>query len=150
MQDPNEYVRETIDLVKSIENRFFELGARLHKIKEEKLWLGTYDSFHQFLDAAQINPGLASILASVYRNYVINNKIDPQSLRGIGYSNLYEAIPLIEQKGAAYAVSTAATLTRNEIKEAVRDKKYGEHNHELGPERWAKCTKCGKFVRVDA
>lgn len=144
---PTEYVRETIDLVKQIETRFLELGARLYKIREEKLWITGYDSYQEFLDTAHINPGHASILASIHKHYVVEGKQKREALAGIGYSNLYEAIPLIESEGIASAVAKAETLTRSEIKDEVRDQKHGVHVHNIGEERWGVCE-CGKFIRV--
>ena len=142
------FIRETIDLVRSIETRFLELGARLFKIREEKLWGDTYDSYSEFLDAAKINHGHASILASIHKAYVIDGNINQEKLAGIGYSNLYEAIPLIERDGIKNAVVKADTLTRSEIKDEVRDQKHGEHTHTTGVDRWGVCTKCNKFIRV--
>lgn len=141
------FIRETIDLVKQIETRFLELGARLYRIREEKLWADTYDSYQEFLDTAHINPGHASILASIHKHYIVDGGKKQETLAGIGYSNLYEAIPLIEAEGVDSAVVKASTLTRAEIKDEVRDQKHGEHDHVVGEERWGMC-KCGKFVRV--
>lgn len=142
------FLRETIDLVKSIETRFIELGARLYKIREEKLWIELYDSYPEFLDATHINPGLASMLASVYKNYVIDGHLEPERLAGIGYSNLYQAIPLIGADGIDVAVVKAKTLTRNEIIDEVRDERHGVHTHEVdGDARFGVC-KCGKFVKL--
>lgn len=144
----SEYVRQTIDLVKQIETRFLELGARLFNIKEKKLWADTYDSYQEFLDAAKINPGHASILASIHRHYVIEGHIPQSQLAGIGYSNLYEAIPLIEKDGVDKALAMADTLTRAEIKDEVREQKHGVHEHAVGIDRWGMCEKCGKFVKL--
>lgn len=145
----NEFVRETIDLVKSIETRFLELGARLYKIRTERLWEGTYDSFNSFLEVIHLTAGNASILASVHEHYVLNGGIKQEQLAGIPYSNLYEAIPLIEKEGVTSAAVKAETLTRSEIKEEVRDQKLGVHEHSIGEERWGVCT-CGKFIKINA
>lgn len=144
-----EYLRQTIDLVKQIETRFLELGARLYNIRDKELWRDTYESYQEFLDAAHINPGHASILYSIHKHYVIDGKKKQDTLAGIGYSNLYEAIPLIEERGIDAAVVAASTLTRSDIKEEVREQKHGVHKHQLGTERWAKCNTCSKFERVD-
>jgi len=145
---PNEFVRETVELVKSIETRFLELGARLYKIREEKLWVGAYYSFNEFLCDLKLTPGNASILASVHKHYVLDGGIAIESLAGVSYSNLYEAIPLIVKEGATSAAVKAETLTRAEIKEEVQEKKLGtEHTHEIGEERWGVCS-CGKFIKI--
>lgn len=148
MRNQNEFVRDTIDLVKSIETRFLELGARLFKIREERLWEGTYDTYNDFLQVLHLTPGNASILASVHKNYVLDGGIPAESLSGIPYSNLYEAIPLIEKDGVTGAAVKAETLTRAEIKDEVRDQKFGEHDHIISSdERWGVCS-CGKFIKI--
>lgn len=145
---PVEYVRETIDLVKQIETRFLELGARLYHIREKNLWSGTYESYSEFLDSAHLNRSMATMLYAIHKTYIIEGGKSMQELAGIGYSNLYKAIPLIEERGVDKTVIAAETLSRDEIEDEVRDKKHGNHRHKVGDERWGTCEKCGKFVRV--
>ncbi len=137
--NPSNYLRDTIDLVKSIETRFFELAARLYTIKSKELWSDAYDSFQEFLDVAKVNPSMASMLTQIHDHYVVQGGIPQAKLVGIGYSNLYEAIPLIESKGVATAVETAKTLTRSEIKLEVREQKHGACAH---PETITICATC--------
>lgn len=146
--NPAQYVRETIDVAAQIESRFIELGARLYRIREQKLWADSYEDYTDFLDAAHINPSMASMLYSIHKNYVVDGHKDPEKLAGIGYSNLYEAIPLIEREGVSSALVKAETLTRSEIKDEVRDQNHGEHEHLVGDEQWGKCNVCGKFIRI--
>jgi hypothetical protein len=144
----NQFVKDTITLVQRIETSFLELGARLYKIREERLWEGSYDTFNDFLAELKLTPGNASILASVHKNYVLDGGIEPEQLAGISYSNLYEAIPLIEKEGVLSAATKAETLTRSEIKEELREQKLGVHDHVIhGEERWGVCE-CGKFIRA--
>lgn len=145
---PTEYLRETIDLVKQIETRFLELAARLYRIKDKALWSNSYDTYTEFLEAAHINPGHASILTKIHQHYVVDGKKTQKQLAGIGYSNLYESIPLIEREGVDTALAKAGTLTRAEIKDEVREQTHGEHEHIVGTERWGVCSTCGKFVRI--
>lgn len=147
---PVEYVRETIDLVKQIETRFLELGARLYHIREKNLWSGTYESYSEFLDSAHITRSTATMLYAIHKTYIVEGGKKPAELAGIGYSNLYRAIPLIEERGIEKTVAAVGTLSRDEIEDELRDKKHGTHTHRVGVERWGTCTKCGKFVRVEA
>lgn len=149
MTPQTNYIQQTKQLVKQIETHFFELGARLHTIKEKKMWESDYSTYTEFLEDAKINPSLASMLTAIHTKYVIENNVPMQSLAGIGYSNLYEAIPLIEKDGVDKTLAKVITLTRSEIKDEVRDEKHGEHEHQLGKERWAMCEICKKFVRID-
>ncbi len=88
------------------------------------------------------------MLYAIHKTYIIEGGKNMQELAGIGYSNLYKAIPLIEERGVDKTVIAAQTLTRDDIEDEVRDKKHGNHRHTVGEERWGTCTKCGKFVRV--
>ncbi|MDQ5927632.1 MAG: hypothetical protein QG633_70 [Patescibacteria group bacterium] len=117
----SEYLRETIDVVRQIETRFLELGARLYSIKEKQLWRETYDSFPEFLKAAKISEGMASILSSIHKNYIVEGNVDAKRLEGAGYSNLYESIPFIETEGIESAVIKAQTLSRSEIIKEKRE-----------------------------
>lgn len=141
--NPANFLRDTVDLVKSIETRFLELGSRLYKIKTDELWKGQYDSFQEFLDTARINPGHASILVSIHKAYVVEGGVQFNALKGVGYSNLYEAIPLIERDGIDKAVHIATTLTRAEIKQEVRDEEHPDCRHN---EQFTICAKCKKRV----
>lgn len=145
---PSNYLRECIDLVRQIETRFLELGARLYTIKEKQLWKETYDSFPEFLEAAKITPSMASILSSIHKHYIVEGKVGIKQLEGAGYSNLYQAIPLIEQEGVESAVVKAQTLTRSEINDEVREQKHGEHEHQLGVDRFGICDVCKKWIKI--
>jgi hypothetical protein len=145
----NQFVRDTIALVRDMETAFFELGERLYKIREEKLYEDSYETFQEFLDDAHINKSMASKLAKIHEVYILNGGKEPQTLVGVGYSNLYEAIPIAQTEGIDNAVVKADKLTRAEIIEEVKESKYGEHVHVPGPERFAICQICGKFFRVD-
>lgn len=142
-----EYLRTTRELVTSIQTRFLELGARLFKIREEKLWQGSFDSYVDFLDSARIGEGQASIFASIYKNYVLDGGIDMQRLAQIGYSNLHKAIPLIEREGVEVAVVKAQTLTREEIKDEVREAEHGVHEHTPKDDKRFAFCQCGKLFQ---
>lgn len=143
MANDAQYVRETVDLVKQIETRFLELGSRLYAIRERALWRDTYESYGEFLEAAKITPSMASILASVHRRYVVEGGQPTEALAGIGYSNLYSSIPLIERVGVDRALAVAGTLTREEIMREVRD----PHDACGHRETIVICVKCKKRVR---
>lgn len=148
MLTTKDFCRDTIDLVKSIETRFLELGARLYKIQEERLWEGSYDTFKDFLAEARITPGNASILSSIHRSYIVEGGIKQEELAGVPYSNLYEAIPLIEKEGVTSAAVKAETLTRAEIKDEIYDHKFGSHTHTIKDNRRFAVCECGRFFEV--
>lgn len=146
--NPADFLRETIDVVRQIENRFIELAGRLYKIRDKEMWKSSYESYGEFLEAARILPAQASILVAVYRNYVVLRGVPEANLSGIGYSTLYEAIPLLEKEQTDTVVEKARVLTRSEIQDEVREKTNGICTHEGKPfEVYHKCS-CGKFYKV--
>lgn len=125
-----EYLRETVELVSSIETRFLELGSRLWKIKTDQLWVMRYETYEDFLESARIKPSVASILTRVYDTYVVIGGSTIEKLKGIGYSNLYEAIPLLKENSVETVINMAKTLTRNEIQQETREEMHGDCKHE--------------------
>lgn len=144
-----EYLRSTRDLVTAIQTRFLELGARLYKIHEEKLWEGSFDSYTDFLESARISESQASIFANIHKHYVLEGGIEEQRLAQIGYSNLHASLPLIEKEGIESAVVKAQTLTRSEINDEVRESKHGIHEHVPKDEKRFAFCQCGKLFQVN-
>ena len=138
-----DFLRETIDVIRQIETRFLELGSRLYKIRTEELWNSSYDSYAEFLTEAKLTQGNASMLASVHEHYVVLGGATQEKLAGIGYSSLYQAIPLIEKDGVEKVIEKARLLTRDELKQEVREEKHGACSH---PETFVLCSSCHKRV----
>ncbi len=130
MPTPANFLRETVDLVRQIETRFLELGARLFHIQSKELWKDSYETYNEFLETAKISPGNASMLAAVHKAYHLEGGMTHAKLSKTGYSNLYAAIPLIEKDGVEKAVEKAQLLTRSELKEEVRERKHGACQHQ--------------------
>lgn len=143
-----EYLRQTKELVTSIQTRFLELGARLFKIREERLWEGSFDSYPEFLESARISESQASIFANIHKHYVLEGGIPQERLARIGYSNLHTAMPLIEARGIEEAVVQAQTLPREEIKDNIRGLKFGDKHIHIPKDdkRFAFCQ-CGKLFQ---
>jgi len=137
------FLRDTVDLVRQIETRFLELGARLFQIRENEMWKEQYESFQEFLDAAKISKGNASMLAAIHKAYVIEYGISHEKLAKAGYSNLYAAIPLLGNTDVNTVVAKAQMLTRDELKEEVREEKHGECAHE---ETINICSSCHRRI----
>ena len=128
--NPANFLRETVDLVTQIETRFIELGMRLSKIRSQEMWKsGGYANFGEYLDAAKMSKGNASMLISVYEHYLLPGKLQPEQLIGAPYSSLYEAIPLLKEEDAETVVAKVKMLTRSEIKDEVREEKHGDCKH---------------------
>lgn len=141
--NPTDFLRETVDLVRQIETRFLELAAKLYRVRYEELWNYNYSSYEEFLETARISPSVASVLVKVHQHYVINGHVDNDKLVGVGYSNLYEAIPLLAHQDVETVIAKAKLLTRAEIKEEVREEQHGECQH---LEHIKICASCKKRI----
>lgn len=137
------YLRETTDLVKQIETRFLELGSRLFRIQREELWRGEYELFMEYIDASGLSRPFASKLTTIYRIYVVDNRVALKQLAEAGYSKLWSAIPLLVSQDAETVVAKARLLTSAEIAEEVREEKHGECKHE---EQIKICSGCKKRI----
>lgn len=140
---PINFLSDTIHLVHDIGNRFIELAARLHEIRAKRLWETKYDDYEQFLEVAGISPSTASVLVKVHEHFVIQGGMSPEQLEGVPYSNLYQAIPLLDNEDAATVVAKAKILTRSEITEEAREHKHGDCKHE---EHITICADCKKRI----
>ena len=138
-----EFLRETLDLVKRIETNFLELGGRLYEIREKNVWRASYEAWDDFLVASRLSKSTASKLISVFEAYVVEGGVSQETLEGVPYSLLYEAIPLIENHGVPMTVAKVKLLTRSEIKEEVREEKHGDCQH---TETIHICAACHKRV----
>ena len=98
------YVTETVALVKNLEEGFLVLGERLKRIRDERLYLPSYDNFEIFLMECRLTPSKASRLISVYETYVEKFGFDPEKIAAVGWSLLYEAVPLLISKQKATEV----------------------------------------------
>lgn len=128
--NPANFLRETIDIMKQIETRFIELGMRLSKIRSQEMWKsGGYANFSEYLDAAKISKGNASMLISVYEHYLLPGVLTADQLVGAPYSSLYEAIPLLKDSDPETVVAKVKLLTRSEIKDEVREEEHEECPH---------------------
>jgi hypothetical protein len=143
------YCRDTLEIAKSIEESFLVLGERLHRIKTEQLYRGSWESFAEFLTEAKLNEGTASKLITVYRTFVERYNIDRERLISAGSSSLYEVASLIGSKEDAEAyVEKAVTLRREDLREEIREAKAGAHEHQWEKIIMRRCGTCNKLERT--
>ena len=145
-----EYCQQTLALKKTLESGFLTLAERLKKIKEEGLWEAEWGSFAEFLMEMKISEATASKLISVYDKFVLEYGIDQEKLAGVGWSSLYEILPLCDTVGSAREMVEKATLLkRDELREEVREARVGECDHEWVEVHLRQCTKCAKREKID-
>lgn len=145
---PIDFCRDTLQLAKSIEESFLVLGERLYRIKVDKLFAGSWESFSEFLGEAKLNEATASKLITVYRTFVETYNVDRDLLAAAGSSALYEVIPLISNKEEAVEFAEkATTLRREDLRQEIREKRKGAHEHVWEPMHMRRCTVCNKLER---
>ena len=146
---PIDFCNNTLQLKKTIESSFLVLGERLAKIRSERLWESNWDSWAEYLMEMKVTESTASRLISVYDKYVIEYKISEEKLANVGWSNLYEMIPLLKDKGSADEMIDKTSLMRKEdIREEIRSARHEAHEHEWTDLHLRICKKCGKKERV--
>jgi hypothetical protein len=138
------FIKKTLELRDHIEGAFLELGSRLMKIRNEKMWAGEYESFGEFLEEMRISEATASKMIAVYSTYVVTHKMDITQLAKAGWSNLYSAIPLLESKKYTIdeVLERAITWRRVDIQNEVREESIGEHRHDWNEYHFKICSIC--------
>lgn len=138
------FIKKTLELRDHIEGAFLELGERLMKIRNEKMWAGEYESFGEFLEEMRISEATASKMIAVYSTFVVAHNIPIEQLAKAGWSNLYATLPLLEQKKytADELVERAITWRRADIQSEVREKQAGEHRHDWEEYHFKICKIC--------
>ena len=122
-------------------------GAKgLYLIRESNMWEeGGYGSFSAFCEeACQLSKGQASKWIAVYERFVLPGVVSPAKLEEVDAEKLYIALSLPGEPDEQYA--KAATLTRDELREEVREEKNGICTHENEPYELYRKYPCGKWV----
>jgi hypothetical protein len=120
------YCSDTIALVSTLEEAFLTLGERLKKVRDEQLYLPTYDTFRDFLEECRMKEGTASKLISVYSTFIETYEMSPTEVAAVGWSVLYESIPLIKSKKDAVDVVHELSNRRDkDARDYVREKRSG-------------------------
>jgi hypothetical protein len=148
--DSNNYLKETIKLVRTLENGFLKLGERLGKIRDKRMWEESgYETFELYLEEAKITPATASRLITVYNTFVIGYEMDEEKLSGIGWSVLYLlAKDVKNKKDAEEFVEKAMIMKRSDIEEELRDRRVVCSKHDWEELYIRFCKKCNKKEKI--
>lgn len=133
-----------------IEGAFLELGERLRRIREEKLYEGEYQNFDEFLLEAKISKATASKLIIVYETFILKFKMPVKMLSGVGYSSLYAIAGHVDTKDKAQElVERASMLTRDDLQDSLREEGPGVQlcAHSKKDKRIIEVCSCGRRKR---
>lgn len=126
---PRNYLNDTLALKATIETSFLVLGERLRNIREDKLYMGEYETFDEFLLTAKISKASASKLITVYETFIMKFKMAPKQLAEVGWSSLYAIAGHADTKEKAKdLVQKAGLLTRDHLLATLKEDGEG-HNH---------------------
>lgn len=122
-----EFCRHTIALKENIERTFIELGRRLYKIREERLYEPFYDSFNVYCDELKLSQSTISKLVNIYKKFILEYGFSPTRLmKAGGWGVMAEALPVIHsKKDANDFLDKAETLTLRDMRKEVLEKKSG-------------------------
>lgn len=88
-----------IEAKTDIEWKFIELGTLLYKIKAEKLWEPSWESWHAYLDEMKLEDSKASRLINIYQVFVLHYQVEPKQLAEAGgWTVVAELLPVIDSK----------------------------------------------------
>lgn len=140
-----EYIKETLALKKRMESSYLELGERLQRIRDERLYEPDFENFASFCWEAKLAESTASRLISVYQKFVVEYGINKDKLSSLGWTNLYVMLPLATDKNKAKElVEDSISLRREDILEKVREETKGKNcEHDWYEVRIKQCRNCG-------
>lgn len=93
------YCQRAIALKKNIEVTFLALGEMLKNIRDEKKYVGSYESFDEFLADLDLTESYASKMITVFEFFREKLNISEEKLLlASGHSNLYEIYLLAKDK----------------------------------------------------
>lgn len=127
------YCEETIKIKGDIEKGYMVLCARLHKIKEERLYEASYSSWSLFLDELKIDRATAERMVKIYDTFVVRYGISPAKIEGAGgWSVVAELLPISNSKEEAEeALDYATGALKKDVRIFVHSKRYGKDTEKM-------------------
>lgn len=148
-----QFCQDTIQLKEDIEGHFLELGHRLYKINNDRLYESGYESFDEYCLELKMSRGTISKLINIYSLFILKYEFDNKQLAGVGgWTVIAEVLPLIKtKKDASYWLEKASLFSRRDLRIAITESKTGidqykcKHNDSFSINI---CNKCGYKTRL--
>lgn len=151
LEKANNYLEKTVELKSSIERSFLLLGERLKKIRDERLYLPSYEAFWCFTEEQlKMSESVASRLISVYQKFILDWKVSPEKVVEIGgWNEAYLISKHAKNKDEAEEMlEKYALMPPSEVRKDVASLKVGEHRHEWIEVRIRQCKACGLREKI--
>lgn len=145
------YCKETVLLKNKLEESFLELGERLYKIRNERLYEQEgYESFALFVWELKMSESSASKIISVYEKLILELGVEKEKVIAVGgYSIAYPIAQFVKTKDEAENwLDKGAVLTKKDIEEEIREVKKGIHTCDMYELHIKQCKICGKKEKV--
>jgi hypothetical protein len=136
-----------------IEIAFLVLGEKLMNIRDKHLYVGSWESFEDYLKEIKMQPSVASRLIKVYKTFVVGFELPPKMIASAGgWSNAYEiagksqtkeeAVEWLERFEMADSDKTIGSL-KKELRSGIkRDECSHSESYTIKI-----CTRCGEKIR---
>lgn len=121
------YCEETRLKVRELEGSFLVLGERLKKIRDEKLFIGQWETFEEYLEDVKLTAPTASKLINVYQKFLVEWQFRQEKLMEAGgWSVLYPILRIATSKEEAEEwVDKACVLSRKDLEKEITEAKTG-------------------------
>ncbi len=152
-----QFCEETSELKNHTEEAFLELGSRLKKIKDGKLYEGRWEDFdHYCREELKMVDKTAYKLINIFETFVLKYNIPIERLAEAGGWTMLSTVvsAVTNQEDANECVDMAInSQSKKELTEWVREKKTGVKVAECTHKNYKEyslreCTHCGDTWRV--
>lgn len=122
-----EYCQETLELFTKMQIGYLALAARLHKIKNERLYQPTWDSFQSYcMEMSEMSISTVSRLVNLQQKLVLDSGIPESDISEAGWSKVAMALPIIHTADEAkFWVEKAKVLSKTDFSRELKEFKTG-------------------------
>lgn len=127
VQSNFDFCQQTIALKQTIETSFLSLGERLSQIRDDKKYVGQFETFELFLEEAKISPATASKLINIYQKFYIQWEFKAQELVDAGgWSVVATLLPVCRSREEAQGwLETAQIKSRGDLERDLKESRTG-------------------------
>ncbi len=121
------YCTDAIKLKNDLESGFIELGKRLSEIKAKQLYTPSWESWGAYTAELKMSENQVNKLVQIYDQLIQGLHVDRDMITNAGgWTVIAELLPVIEtKKDADEWLNKAATLTREDLRKEIQEKKSG-------------------------
>lgn len=140
------YCKDTIGLYRQ---SMVHLAERLWHIRSKEMWRGTWGSWEEFLGDLGLRKGTASKLCALYERIVVELEFPMETLHEAPWTNLYAALPMMEDKESAErAIASARFLTASELNETLYEHRHHKSCEHTRTTLLQHCLDCKSYIKV--